>query len=138
MSANDIQIGGNHYQGGKLQHWDLIIKTASGYAEGNATKYLTRWRKKNGVQDLRKSMHYLEKLLEEASTNGVKNRSWFVDPDRCGKAEGMLNLFYSDNKIGAAEELAMSKVLFWTEPADIEFAIQLVLGLIKEYEDAHD
>lgn len=29
------------------------------------TKYLTRWRKKNGVQDLEKAKHFLDKFIEE-------------------------------------------------------------------------
>lgn len=32
---------------------------------GNAIKYLARWKKKNGVQDLKKAKWYLEKLIEE-------------------------------------------------------------------------
>lgn len=35
------------------------------YCEGNAIKYLTRWRKKGGVEDLRKCKMYLEWMIEE-------------------------------------------------------------------------
>ena len=28
------------------------------------TKYLARWRKKNGLQDLKKSAHFLDKMIE--------------------------------------------------------------------------
>ena len=39
---------------------------ALGYAAcfGNAIKYLARWRDKGGVDDLRKAIHYIEKLIE--------------------------------------------------------------------------
>ena len=30
----------------------------------NAIKYLTRWRDKGGIEDLRKAKHYIEKLIE--------------------------------------------------------------------------
>ena len=63
MSANDTQVGGSHYRSG-LQHWDLIERYGIGYLEAAATKYVVRWRKKNGVEDLKKSRHYTVKLLE--------------------------------------------------------------------------
>ena len=60
MEANEYQIGGNHYQG-EYQHWDFVCDTDSHYLLGCATKYIARWRKKNGIQDLRKASHYLTK-----------------------------------------------------------------------------
>ena len=63
MSANDIQIGGSHYQR-DYQHWDFVCDTNMPYLIGCATKYVSRWRDKNGIEDLRKSIHYLEKATE--------------------------------------------------------------------------
>lgn len=67
MSANSKQIGGSHYaKGGEYQHWDLITDNfGPGYLIGCATKYLTRWKDKNGKQDLQKALHYIEKLQEK-------------------------------------------------------------------------
>lgn len=62
-AANQRQVGGSHYAAG-VQHWDLIERGGMGYLEGCATKYVTRARKKNGLQDVRKAIHYVEKLLE--------------------------------------------------------------------------
>lgn len=36
-----------------------------GFLRGNALKYLQRYDKKNGVQDLKKARHYIEMLIEE-------------------------------------------------------------------------
>lgn len=63
MSANDKQIGGSHYKS-TMECWDYIMSNELGYLEGTAIKYLTRWRKKNGVEDLRKAIHFIEKLIE--------------------------------------------------------------------------
>lgn len=63
MSANDIQHGGTHYQQ-PIQPWDFIAANGIGFFEGNAIKYLSRWREKGGVDDLRKAAHYIEKLIE--------------------------------------------------------------------------
>ncbi len=62
-SANQRQVGGDHYNA-SVQHWDLIERGGMGYLEGCATKYVTRARKKNGLQDVRKAQHYVQKLLE--------------------------------------------------------------------------
>lgn len=35
-----------------------------GYLQGNAIKYLARYRSKGGIEDLRKARHYIEKLIE--------------------------------------------------------------------------
>lgn len=63
--ANDRQVGGNHYKTGELpQHWDLVNMYGWDYFTGQITKYLMRWRKKNGIQDLEKAAHYLQKYIE--------------------------------------------------------------------------
>ena len=41
-----------------------------GYLEGTAIKYLTRFRKKNGVEDLKKAIHFIEKLIEIETASG--------------------------------------------------------------------
>ena len=62
--ANEKQVGGNHYRGKAIQPWDYIVGNKLGYLEGNIIKYVSRWKDKNGVQDLEKALHYLQKLIE--------------------------------------------------------------------------
>lgn len=64
MPANEVQIGGDHYRIRAIQPWDYIAANNLGYFEGNVVKYVTRWREKDGVKDLEKAMHYLQKLIE--------------------------------------------------------------------------
>lgn len=68
--ANDHQIGGSHYKDYKYETWDVIIDWNLGYLDGNAVKYLSRWRLKGGIQDLKKARHYIDKLIE---TEEAKN-----------------------------------------------------------------
>lgn len=63
MSANDRQEGGSHYTSRAIQPWDYIVANGLGYLEGNIIKYVTRWKEKGGLEDLRKAQHYLEKLM---------------------------------------------------------------------------
>jgi hypothetical protein len=72
MSANDIQVGGSHYKDNAIQPWDYIVANNLGYLEGNVVKYITRWRQKGGVDDLRKVVHYAEKLIEVATKEEMK------------------------------------------------------------------
>lgn len=45
---------------------DVIEAWGLGYHEGNIVKYITRWRSKDGVRDLRKAQEYLRRLIEIA------------------------------------------------------------------------
>ena len=72
MTANEKQVGGTHYAA-PIQHWDYVQTVLGGrYLEGCATKYVSRWRKKGGEQDLEKASHYIEKLIEEAGAGRSK------------------------------------------------------------------
>ena len=60
----------SHY-GGKIEVIDYIRDklTPEGFTEyccGNVLKYISRWRKKDGVQDLKKAMVYLGWMIESA------------------------------------------------------------------------
>lgn len=71
MAANDIQIGGDHYQkevftcpncGSEYQHWDIAWALRWDSFMYPITKYL--WRHKDRIQDLKKARHYLDKYIE--------------------------------------------------------------------------
>lgn len=64
IGANAYQVGGQHYNAKSLQPWDVIIAWNLGFLDGNAMKYLARWRDKGGIEDLKKAKHYIEKLIE--------------------------------------------------------------------------
>lgn len=82
MIANDLQVGGTHYQKA-IQPWDYIIANDLGYLEGNIVKYVSRWRDKGGVQDLRKAAHYLQKLIEVNDDYCAEEESDSVEGARC-------------------------------------------------------
>lgn len=64
-SANSHQVGGSHYAS-PIQHWDFVAANDLDYFQGQITKYVCRWRMKNGVQDLEKARHFLDKYIELA------------------------------------------------------------------------
>lgn len=59
----------SHYGQGKIECIEYIKDTLTqeeliGYYRGNVTKYLHRWRYKNGIEDLKKAQWYLRELTE--------------------------------------------------------------------------
>lgn len=60
------QIGGSHYTEHKIQPWDIIDEYHLNFYEGNVLKYLLR-NKGNRKEDIKKAIHYLEKILENWS-----------------------------------------------------------------------
>ena len=65
MASKDIQVGGEHYML-TIQPIEYIMANNMPFCEGNVVKYITRWRGKGGVEDLRKCQHYIDFLIEEA------------------------------------------------------------------------
>lgn len=51
-----------------LDPFQVIDAFGLDYFEGNALKYLLRWRKKGGIADLRKAQHYIEELIQRSSS----------------------------------------------------------------------
>ena len=70
MSSNAMttQVGGNHYKDMVIQPFEYIHKNGIGFAEGCAIKYLSRWRAKGGIEDLRKARHFIDMLIEAETT----------------------------------------------------------------------
>jgi hypothetical protein len=53
-----------HYQSGTGDVIDFCYKHQLGFSEGNIVKYITRWKKKNGIEDLKKAQEYLNRLID--------------------------------------------------------------------------
>jgi hypothetical protein len=68
MSANDRQVVGNHYKHGGEDHWDRAYRLGLDYFQSQITKYVERCWLKNGVEDLKKAQHFLEKYIELKTT----------------------------------------------------------------------
>ncbi len=77
MPANDTQVGGSHYRKLDYQHWDFTHDCRLPWTIASATKYICRWRNKNGIKDLEKAIHYLEKAIELRHIEELENKSIF-------------------------------------------------------------
>lgn len=63
-TANDSQIADSFYKDMAIQPWDYITKNNFSFLEGCIIKYVSTYKDKDGVQDLRKAQHFLQKLVE--------------------------------------------------------------------------
>jgi len=102
MSANAIQVGGDHYKNRDLQPWDLISRNGIGFLEGCAIKYATRWRDKGGIQDLEKIAHFLMKIEEEQHNGYVPTG---------GVGPRALNDYFTANEITDFREKILISIL---------------------------
>ena len=54
-----------HYHKCKIEPIDYILANNLGFCEGNVVKYITRYKDKGGVDDLRKIKVYVDYLIDE-------------------------------------------------------------------------
>jgi Protein of unknwon function (DUF3310) len=123
MSVNETQVGGTHYQS-SYQHWDFVIDTNLHYLYGCATKYLSRWRQKNGVQDLEKAIHYIRKAQEAG-----------VAIYKTVKTAKAFERFVVTNVPGGANNVE-AWPFFSIYEGDLELAIRQIEGMIADAKDA--
>ncbi len=68
-TANDIQVGGQHYKTMPVQPWEVMEAVLTheefiGFLKGNVIKYSMRAGRKEGSDDANKARHYMMKLQE--------------------------------------------------------------------------
>lgn len=62
--ASQRQVGGDHYKQMGIDPFSYALSNNLGFLEGTIIKYVSRWRQKNGLEDLEKAKHTLEVLIE--------------------------------------------------------------------------
>ena len=61
-----------HYQQGGIEPIDFIASNDMGFLAGNVIKYVYRYKKKNGLDDLLKAKQYIEWLIEQHDSREQK------------------------------------------------------------------
>jgi len=72
MQSLQTQVGGTHYKDKKIQPIEYILANDLNYIEGNVVKYITRYKDKNGVEDLVKIKQYIDILIEHLNNEAIK------------------------------------------------------------------
>ena len=72
-SALTTQVGGGHYKGMRIQPLEYCHANNIGKIEGDVIAYVSRWKLKGGIEDLKKARHELD-ILIELETNDAATR----------------------------------------------------------------
>lgn len=131
MKSNNTQVGGDHYKSA-YQHWDLVLTTQMGYLEGCATKYIARWRKKGGIEDLRKAQHYVQKLKDD-----VEQRAE-IPCSLAAYRVREVEQFAKANSLPEFESVIIQIITIWRRPEDLDCALRAIGALIKTADDGAD
>lgn len=133
--ANEVQHGGTHYRTG-YQHWDLLPDIGFGpaYYLGCATKYITRYKRKNGIEDLLKARHFVQKLLELTNDGRVEPPQV---PGLLGSVPSSIKvkMFFEENGLDEAQREVIQLLLGYTFSAHLAHAIWLIDGMIGKLKE---
>lgn len=117
------QVGGDHYES-RYQHWDFVEDNMIGYLEGCATKYLTRWKQKDGLKDLKKARTYVLKIIEKQQLHGRSNRSVML---MCS-----FSRFCTENCISDPLEITACYLLgSWSSEQNLHDAVSIITEMIE-------
>ena len=67
IAATADAVNPNHYRQGMIEVIDFIEDQQMDYKEGNVIKYVSRYKYKNGLEDLLKAKWYLQRLIDANS-----------------------------------------------------------------------
>lgn len=125
MNTLDTQIGGTHYTDLPHQPLDLIAGLDLDFFQGNVVKYLTRYKFKGGINDLKKAADYCRKahayLYYRQLTDDYRTRATYGVEAHC-EANGL------PDKV--AEAMLKAILYQWREAAKL--IDELVAGSIIE------
>lgn len=127
MSTNEMQVGGQHYKV-QMEHWDWVEAHKIGYLEGCATKYITRHRKKDGLKDLQKAQHYVEKMLELFLNKRRVNSGLEINDELMA----LDSAFCSANELTPEESHIVLELAYWSNLWDLESVIEQIKELITK------
>jgi len=106
----------NEHYSGDIQPTEFIVAASLSWLDGNVVKYLCRYKKKNGVEDLKKAMWYLESLIEYEDII----RGTIVEEERIPsrmvlfyETSELFDVFSKSQNLGALEKRILNVVVFY-------------------------
>ena len=73
MGIEDPVNSPKHYTQGEMETITAIEGLGLDYHQGNVLKYISRYKYKNGIEDLRKAKWYIDRLIYIEETNNYSN-----------------------------------------------------------------
>lgn len=122
---NDRQVGGQHYKGADFQPWDWPLYGVDAWSY-SIVKYATRFKEKNGRQDLEKAVHFCDKLF------------WAITQHSFGQ-HNIVRIRHADeyleqNKCDKYQRRVVLAALFWKSSDDVEHLRECLSHLIEDHD----
>ena len=79
-----MKINNSHYKLKNPEPIDVIISWNLNFCEGNVIKYISRWKEKNGIEDLYKAKSYIEYLIKSVESKNKDTKQFslpFMESD---------------------------------------------------------
>ena len=103
------QVGGDHYKRLKYQPLEFILDAKLDFVTGNIVKYIARYPHKNGVEDLKKALHYVQFLESLEYIDGGMWGAFLTQDGLATKQQDLLgdllDFHYYDNRSVLASSL---------------------------------
>lgn len=126
MKAIESQVGGSHYKDMAFQPIELITALKCSFIQGCIIKYISRYKNKNGAQDIKKCIHYAQ-LAIELGDKGLCKTTNDID------IYMLMSNFCSTNKVTLLQKLIIEATI----DASFNRVIRLCNDLLKvEYSES--
>lgn len=127
-SANTRQVGGAHYAG-TYQHWDFAEDAGLAGHEWQVTRYISRHRRKAGLQDVLKAGHHVQKMIELLRSRGRK-------PGHGPAAARAFERFVTENSVNFEDALVISAMCVWHDERGLTMCMHQIDRIANEYRAA--
>ena len=116
MSALDTQVGGSHYKDLCMQPIELIVALRCSFIQGNIIKYVTRYKNKNGLEDLLKVKHYAQLAIDTKDHRRCNDKLLSV----------YINRYVLKNKLNYLQRVIITQACYNKYGCVIEFCDKLI------------
>lgn len=116
MKATDVQIGGNHYKDMVMQPIELITALRCSFIQGCIIKYISRYRAKNGVQDIKKCIHYAQLAIQLGDKRRCNDKTLSLS----------INKFVIKNKLTILQRRIITQTAYNNYEQVIQFCKELL------------
>lgn len=110
------QVGGEHYKSMVMQPLELITLIKCSFIQGCIIKYISRYKAKNGKQDIEKCIHYAQLAIQ------------LNDKRRCKDATVSYGVtkFVKQNKLSVLQRVIITQAIYNKYEKVIQYCEELI------------
>ena len=116
MKATDVQIGGSYYKDMAMQPIELITALRCSFIQGCIIKYISRYKAKNGVQDIKKCIHYAQLAIQLGDKRRCNDKTLSLS----------INKFIIKNKLTILQRRIITQAVYNNYEQVIQFCKELL------------